>query len=428
MNKFRRIITPEGVAINYVKNNVSKATLIDILFNCGARCDTIPGLAHFTEHMFFTGTKDLSKEEITKKYFDLIDVNAFTSTHDITFTGNIFTKELDKYLSTVATMISESTFSQAAVDKEIKVVQQEIARSADKYNRKAFEFNRYNICNDNVSKYSILGSKDSVASIKSKDVKAFVKKYFIRENMEIYISSPMSFGKVKQLVYKKLISKIPSNKAFKPLPLYYYYIKNDDFLNIKTDKIDKSYVNLNFFSKHNNNEHEYKVKLDLVLRMLNDISEGIKKDIRLKKSLVYGGGFHSVFNDVNGGVHFETECDPENINELLSTIASYLDNLSKTGFTAEQLAKAKREIQYSEETKEPRASKNMSKLYNYKYFGKIIDQEKLIKLSKSLTLADCNEVFNELFMNNRVALSIYGNADKSKIINKREFNKLFRSH
>ncbi|MFQ6752289.1 MAG: insulinase family protein, partial [Clostridia bacterium] len=229
-------------------------------------------------------------------------------------------------------------------------------------------------------------------------------------------------------INKKLITKIPSNKSFKKLPLYYYYTQNDDFLNIKADKIDKSYVNLNFFTNHHNSEHEYKVKLDLVLRMLNDISEGIKKDIRLKKSLVYGGGFHYVFNDKEGGVYFETECDAENINELLSTIANYLDNLSKSGFTAEQLTKAKREIQYAEDTKEPRASKNMSKLYDYKYFGKILNHDKMIKLAKSLTIEDCNTVFNDIFMNNKVALSIYGNADKSKIINKREFNRLFRSH
>ena len=41
--------------------------------------------------------------------------------------------EFAKYLSTVAMMITESTFSKDNVEKEIPVVQQEIARQKDKY-------------------------------------------------------------------------------------------------------------------------------------------------------------------------------------------------------------------------------------------------------------------------------------------------------
>ena len=69
--KYKQTDLPHGGKLYYVKNTVNESTALDISFDCGSRCNTIAGLAHFTEHMFFTGTNTLSKEDIAKKYFDL---------------------------------------------------------------------------------------------------------------------------------------------------------------------------------------------------------------------------------------------------------------------------------------------------------------------------------------------------------------------
>ena len=131
--KYKQITLPHGGKLYYVKNNINASTAVDISFDSGSRCDKIPGLAHFTEHMFFTGTDKLNKEDIAKKYFDFIEVNAATSTRYICFNGQVFTNEFEDYLKTVAMMITESSFSDENVKNEIPVVQQEIARQKDKF-------------------------------------------------------------------------------------------------------------------------------------------------------------------------------------------------------------------------------------------------------------------------------------------------------
>ena len=125
--KFKKVKLSKGGTLYYTKNTINTSTAVEIGFDCGSRCNTIDGLAHFVEHMFFTGTKTMSKEDVAKRYFDFIDVNAYTSLQEIKFDGKIFTSELGNYLKTVAMMITESTFSQANVNKEIHVVCQEIA-------------------------------------------------------------------------------------------------------------------------------------------------------------------------------------------------------------------------------------------------------------------------------------------------------------
>lgn len=424
--KYKNCILPHGGKLRYVKNNISKTTSVEIDFYCGARCEKIPGLAHFTEHMFFTGTKDLNKEQVTKKYFDFINVNASTNYNRIRFNGNVLTKELEDYCKTVAMLITESTFTQKAVDKEIGIVQQEIARYEDKFNFHAGNFNDYNVTGQEEYKNEILGTKETVGSIKSKDVKDFVKKYFVLENMDVYVSSPLSFNKVKNIVLKTLVSTLKKDKDFKELPLYNFQINNTNFLSVETKDIKKCYIYINFPINRTDYDFEFQKKFGLALRMMNDHSEGISKEIRLNKSLVYGCVFDSYYNDKKGLVTFITECEKQNVNAVIETVAEYIKGLLKNGFTAEQLRKAKRLYKHKEDAEEPKVSRKLDKLRDYKYYGKIIDDKKLENIALSTTLEECNKCFKEVFENCQVSTTIYGDATKEEVLSKEEIDKLFK--
>lgn len=417
---------PYGGKLRYVKNKISKTTTVEINFDCGARCEKIPGLAHFTEHMFFTGTKDLNKEQVTKKYFDFIHVNASTNYSRIRFVGNVLTKEFEDYCSTVAMLITESTFTQKAVDKEIKIVQQEIARYQDKFNYHSSALNDYNISGQEEYKYEILGTTETVGSIKSKDVKEFVEKYFVLENIDIYVSSPLSFNKVKSIVLKTLCTKLNSNKNFKELPLFNLKINNKNFLSVETKDIKKSYVYINFPINRKDDDFEFKRKFGLALRMMNDHSEGISKEIRLKKSLVYGCYFSTTYNDEQGLVTFTTDCEKKNVNAVIETVAEYLKDLLKNGFTTEQLKKAKRLYKHGEDAEEPSVNKELSILKDYKYYGKVISEKWLKKLALSATLEECNKYFKEVFANCEVSATIYGDATKEDVVSKEKLDELFK--
>lgn len=424
--KFKQTTLPHGGKLYYVKNNINSSTSIDISFDCGSRCDTIPGIAHFTEHMFFTGTKDLNKEEIAKKYFDFIDVNAATSTRYICFNGQVFTNELSDYLKTVALMITESTFSKENVEQEIPVVQQEIARQKDKYKVLSAWLADYLTFGTPEFKNTTLGSQKSVATITSEDVKEYVNKYFVANNLEVFVSSPYSLNKVKKLVVKNLESKLPIKKDFEKLPYFYYNVVNKNFFKVETRDIGKCYIYIDFAVNRNRWDFEFKRKFGLVLDMLNDYSEGILNALRLKKSLVYGANLQDAYYEKNSVVCFNTECDKENVNEICVTLANYLKELVKTGFTQEQLNKAKRLYEYGEATQEVRLKKLTGRLYQFKYYNKIISEKEAKKVIKGTTLEECNKFFKEVFENPTVSMLVYGDATKDEVMSKAEFNKLFK--
>ena len=424
--KFKQTSLPYGGKLYYVKNRINESTSVDINFDSGSRCDWIPGLAHFTEHMFFTGTKTLTKEDIAKKYFDFIDVNAGTSTRYINFNGQLFTKEFADYLKTVATMITESTFSEENVKKEIPVVQQEIARGKDKFKTISAWLADYLTFGNPEFKNTTLGSQKSVASITSEDVKKFVNKFFTANNLEVFVSSPYSLNKVKKLVVKNLSNKLPVDKNFEKMPYFYYNVENSNFYKIENKDINKCYIYINFAMNRNRWDFNFKRKFGLVLDILNDYSEGILNALRLKKSLVYGAGIRDAYYDKNSLCGFSTECDKENVNEVISTLSNYLKHVAKNGFTQEQLDKAKRLYEFGEATKEVRLKKLTGKLYQFKYYGKILKEKESKKVIKATTLDEVNALYREVFENPTVSLLVYGDATKDDVMSKKDFNKIFK--
>lgn len=426
MGKFKQINLSKGGKLYYVKNKISKSTMVRISFDCGSRCDTIPGLAHFVEHMFFCGTKTMTRDEINKKYFDFIGANAGTSAGNICFDGNIFTKEFEEYVKTVAMMITESTFKQKEVEKECGIIQQEISRKKDKFNMLASNKNRFNLtglkCYED---YGALGTEDSVAKIKSKDIKAFVKKYFIANNLQVFVASPLSEKKVKKIIENNLVAKLSFDEKFEHLPYYVNYVKNSTFKQLETKDIGKNYIFINFKHKYNVFDFDFRAKASITLDMVNEFSNGIMKLLREQKSLVYSGGFGATIkNDKESVTTFYTECARKNVNAVIETVAEYFDNVVKNGFTESQLKQAKRMIKYNNETKEPRVGGLLNKLNDFDVYGRILKNEIRSRMKK-VTLDECNELFKELFYNKDISLTIYGNITKEELMTDERFDDLF---
>ena len=427
MGIYKQANLSKGAKLFYVKNKISKTTNVKISFDCGSRCDTIPGIAHFAEHMFFSGTKSMSRQEINKKYFDFINVNAFTSNVEISFEGNVFSKEFEEYIKTVAVMITETTFDQAEVEKECPIIQQEIARKKDKFNALSNYRNMLNITsNEHYKGYGALGTDESVETVKSNDLKTFVSKYFVANNAKVYVSSPMSLFKIKSIVEKNLISKLSSDETFKQLPYYSAYVKNSNFYDVKTMDIGKNYLYINF--PHNNNllNFEFRAKYGLLLDMINNFSTGILKYIREEKQLVYGASMYSaVANDKEYVTTFSTECGKDKVEKVIVAVSEYLNQIAKVGFSQDQLDHAKRLFKYDLDAKEPRVREHLSRLENFVQYGRIIKGE-IAKLAKKVTLEECNELFKEIFVNNKgISLTVYGDITKEELLQEDEFKKLY---
>ncbi len=404
-----------GLMLLYETNNINKSTSIEISFDCGARCDgKISGLSHFCEHMFFSGTNKLSKQEVTKRYFDFIKTNAFTTNSNITFTGSIVTRRLAEYLSCVQDMICNSTFKASAIEEEKKIVIQEIVQASDNHIRIADELYSYDIYEQEHYKNGVLGSKESVNQIKSKDVKNYVNKYFVKNNCIIYICSPLSFSKVKDIVKKHFDDKMPSNNLEK-LPYCENKLIDAERVTINHKKIDKNFLSITFKFKRNGPDLKYRVMLGAICNIIDDISDGLTKELRLDNSLIYGMGSDYMVNKVNSYLELRTEISKENIKPCLDIIIDYINRLRANGFTKEQFLKELEKDEYYWQTKVITPSNILNILTRYRFYGKFINDESVHKQVQSLKLAELNETMKDLFNDAKIQLFVYGNANKRDV-------------
>lgn len=414
-----------GLMVLYEQNKINKSTNIELSFDCGARCDDkLPGLSHFCEHMFFTGTNKLSKQEVTKRYYDFINVNAYTTNTEIVFTGNIMTDKLPQYLLTVADMICCSTFKQSAVEDEQKVVEQEILQYADNPIRTAEKLFYYDIYKLEYLKNGVLGSVDTVNQIKSKDVKRYVKKYFVKNNCIISIVSPLSFNRVKSVIKKCFESLIPSNNLAK-LPYMENILVEDEKVSICNADISKNYLSMVFKFKQKGPDFKYRVIMGTICNIIDDISDGLTKELRIDNSLIYGMGSDYMINKNNSYLELRTEISSENIKPCIDIIMEYISNLKNKGFTKEQLVREKEKDEYYWQTKVNKPKNICAQLNRYRFYDKFVTNKQIHKEIQKLTLEEVNTKLNELLSEAIIHVFIYGNANKNQMYTIKQIKKKF---
>ena len=424
--EFKLINLPFGARLMYVKNKINKTTNVEISFMGGSSEEKIPGLAHFVEHLFFSGTDKLSAQEVKKQYFDFSVANAYTNFRDITFMGRIFTNELEKYLSTVAMLITESTFSPKAIENEKKIVIQEINSSKDDNRTNFYDTDLSKIFDRDMLNENVIGSEKSAKSIKQKDVLDFVNNYFVANNVDVYICTPLSAGKVKKMVIDALLSKLKVTDNFKKPKLFYFNTTDFNYYQSIYKDIGKMYLSIDFKVNHNVYDLDFYVKEKLIRYMINDISYGLMKTLRQDKSLVYYADYNLTYEEDASFVQIITESDKNNANQIIETVAEYVKDLKEKGFLPEQFEKAKRIIRYSHESRTFTPIDFLDKLYEFRKYGKILDSEKIYTQIMSTTLEECNALINDIFDTTNLGCTLYGDVKKKDIMTEKKFFKLFK--
>ena len=404
-----------GLTLLYDVNKINKSTSIELAFDCGSRCDgKLAGLSHFCEHMFFTGTDKLTRQEVAKRYFDFIKSNAFTSNTEIVFTGTIITSMLGEYLHAVQDMICNSTFSASAVEDEKKVVIQEIVQDADKHARHADRWRRYEMYQLDHFKYGVLGSPETVNQITSKDVKNYVKKYFVKNNCIISVCTPLSFSKVKQIVKRHFETLMPSNNL-KPLPYSMNKLIDDENVKLNHQDIDKNFLSVVFKSKRKGGELKYRALLSTISNMIDDISDGLTKELRLDNNLIYSMDAYYMINKVNSALELYTEISSKNIKPCLDVIAGYINRIVSDGFSKEQFDKELGKNEYYWQTYVQTPDNIRSNLPNYRFYNRFVSSKDIYDATRSLTLDEVNSTMRDLFKKTKIQVLVYGDATNKEV-------------
>jgi zinc protease len=209
----------------YIQKNTrpEKKVELRLVVNTGSILeeDDQRGLAHFTEHMAFNGSKNFQKNDLVS-FLQTIgvkfgaDLNAYTSFDETVYILPIPTEKkenIDKGFQILEDWASSVSFDNAEVDKERGVVLEELrlGKGADDrmskiYFPKLFEGSKYG---DRLP----IGTEDILKNFKYETIKRFYKDWYRPDLMAVVVVGDIEVAEAEQYVKKHFEHLINPDKA-----------------------------------------------------------------------------------------------------------------------------------------------------------------------------------------------------------------------
>ena len=197
----KEYILENGLKIIY-KNTNSKLTSISISLDAGAAVDGEKlGIAHVTEHMVYKGTKKRSENEINKDLSNIFGFqNAMTNYPYVIYYGTLLSEEFEEGVEIFSDIIINPTFKEDGFKEEMDVIIEELKEWDEEVEQYCEDKLFFNSFNNRRIKYPIIGTLESLKSIKLEDVRLFYEKNYCPGNTSIGIVSSLKFEEVKSII------------------------------------------------------------------------------------------------------------------------------------------------------------------------------------------------------------------------------------
>ena len=199
----KKHILKNGVKLIY-KKVTSSLTSICVSLDAGALRDGEKlGIAHVTEHMVYKGTKKRSEEKINKEISEIFGFsNAMTNYPYVIYYGTLLGEDLDKGMDLFSDIIINPVFNKNGFKEEMDVILEELKEWDEELEQYVEDKLFLNSFNERRIKYPIIGTVDSLNSIRLEDVKEFYNKMYFPSNTVISIITPLDFDEVLKTTEK----------------------------------------------------------------------------------------------------------------------------------------------------------------------------------------------------------------------------------
>lgn len=332
-----------GVRIVLEKIPAVRSVTIGIWVLTGSRNETIEnnGISHFLEHMFFKGTETRSAQDIAEA-FDSIggQINAFTSKEYTCFYAKVLDTHKDYALEILADMFFNSTFDEAEMEREKKVVLEEIKMYEDTPDDIVHDLLAEASYGEHPLGYPILGTEEHLRSFTPAKMRDYVKQQYSPNNVVVSVAGNVdnSFIQKVDAYFGEYQSVAANRELFKPT----FLAKTIN----RSKETEQAHLCLGFEGLPQGDKDIY--SLIIMNNVLGgSMSSRLFQDVREKQGLAYSVfSYHSAFQD-NGLLTIYAGTGKDQLPVLEDTIQHTLETLIKDGITDKELRNSKEQLKGS---------------------------------------------------------------------------------
>jgi predicted Zn-dependent peptidase len=172
----RRTVLPNGLIVLTERMDYMRSVAMGVWIKSGSRCEPAEanGISHFVEHMVFKGTHHRSAQQIARE-MDSIggNLDAYTGKETICFDVKSLAEHVPIALDVLTDMVLNPTFAEADIERERKVILEEIKIDEDSPEVLVHELFTQAFWKDHPLGKPILGTSKTVARLDQQSLLAY---------------------------------------------------------------------------------------------------------------------------------------------------------------------------------------------------------------------------------------------------------------
>ena len=410
----KKHVLKNGLTVLMTKMPHVKSVSVSIFAKTGsaAEPDSKAGLSHFLEHMMFKGTSNMSAKELAAAIEGKGGMLSAYTDRDVTsyYARGIYS-EVNTLLTVLADMYLNSLFLPQEVELEKQVVLEEISREFDypeSYIHSLFVSNRWS---GSSWGRPILGSRETVAELRSSDLKEYVATRYTAPNTIISIAGSFDERAVLKLI-GELFQDLPDTSVEFPASSH---VMNYESLDIQRD-VEQACFCIGFNGLNSSDDSRYALRL-INTALGGEMYSRLFQEIRERRGLAYSVGSYNLSYPNDGLLVAYGGTNYKNWDNVKSIVREQIEDITKNGLTPQELDMAKdNNIVLTLLSQEKPYDIMSTQAYQEIMFGKQISVEEIVKRISAVDNNQVLETAQRLFPNSESHAIIYPKSQKPGFI------------
>jgi predicted Zn-dependent peptidase len=399
---------PNGLRLLVAPMAHTRSVTVSIYVGAGSRYETKDeaGISHFVEHMVFKGTERRPNAQIISEAIDGVGgiINAATDREYTVYYAKVARPHLALAADVLADLVHAPLFDATELEKERKVVLEELASVADSPGQQVDLLLDELLWPDQPLGWDVAGTDESVEGLTRPMVLDYLKRQYVPSNMVVSVAGNVDLGEVEALLAPTLGS-LPAGNAQEWYPAHDGQQAPRCSVMYKRTEQTHISIGLHALPLH----HPDRYALDLLSVLFGEsMSSRLFVELREKQGLCYDvHSYVTHFLDA-GSFGVYAAVDPSNGRQAVEALMGELRRLAD-GVPAEELHKARelakgRMLLRMEDTRAVSGWMGGQEILS----REILSPEAIVERLEAVGTDDLQRVARELLRHEKLNLAIVG--------------------
>ena len=412
----RKTVLPNGLLVLTESMPHLRSVSMGAWVGSGARDETaeVNGISHFVEHMVFKGTTSRSAQQIAREV-DTIggNLDAFTGKEMVCFNIRVLDENVPPALEVLSDLVLHPTFTPEDLDREKGVILEEIKMDEDNPDYLVNEVWTQNFWKGDALGRPILGTAKTVSSFNQPALFDFYAGQFTPQNMVFSAAGNLEHDAFVAQVEKQFSSLAAGSEvAAQKMPAP----QATPHITLKRKKaLEQVQFCLGVPAPPVNDSRRYVVYL-LNTMLGGGMSSRLFQTIREDQGLAY-----SIFSEMNpfrdtGSLCVYAGTSVDKTRKVLQLTLNELRRLKEETVSEVELKRAKDQLKSNMVIGLESSGSRMANLARQQmYFGRFFGVDEIMEEIEAVTTTDVQELAQELFQPEMMALTLLGNLGSMKV-------------